>query len=158
MIPHDYFELRAMGHGRIESLKRIADYYFTNLLPIPYTKYDEFRAEDDLRFLEQCSEPDFQSIEDIVNLHVDSGTPYPAGYRTKEQLCLVYLQSVYNNNKDLLSMNQIQRYENILKQLPPKFEELVDAAMSRDKLKEYEGKIKRETQKKIDEWKQLNNQ
>ncbi len=132
----NYLHLRKNGYGIARSFKiSFDDFVGKNFIPVPYSASLEIRLGEAVNNLEKTAVLDFQSLEDIVN------NPSARGYRTSTELDLTLLHTNYCQNQRAFSKKLIKRYDSILKKLPAKFNELLNA-IEKDNLREYENNKK----------------
>jgi len=136
-----YFKLRKVGHTVKRSLKVSLDDFVSRLCPFPYHGTLELRIEKALNNLEKDPNPDFQSLYDAANESV-KGNHLDHGHYTQAELDLSKLHLNYCRDKDTFSQKQAVRYEALLKKLPDKFYELLEAIEKggRKGLGEYENR------------------
>lgn len=152
----EYLQLRKIGHGRKESFNRAIGYFIADLGSF-LSHYngvpEEVKLEEDLCHLETCGNLDFQSLDDLVKLPLEADK-FPKTYYTRELITLTSLHLVYCHRKDILSIKQIKRYEEVLQRVPEKFDELL-RAVEKDELREYGRKVSKIVKEKRKEWIEL---
>lgn len=105
-----YSQLRKIGHGRIESLRRAINNTIERSLPFPNYEPVEVQIEAHI-----------SELENLVKKRWRQESLNQDGIKQRLERCVGYLDSQLSNYRERFSEIQVARYEKVLEHLEDKY-------------------------------------